>query len=260
MFTVFLLLAALVATSAARRQSTAAAAAGDGLFGGSLASEGLTSRPGLLRQRAAAVNFARLGSLVAGQRFSLGTFADKPLTGVINRIESQGAATTWVGKVDGDPLSDLTMSVVDGVMAFSANVNGRHYSATPLANGSYQVDEVDPASLPDTPDARPVPPGGSGVRSAGDGPTAASDDGSTIDVYVVYTAAALANAGATTAAMTARINVGIAETNQAYINSGVVQRVRLVGSSQVAYTETADMNLTLDRLTAPNDGVMVTNS
>ena len=57
-----------------------------------------------------------------------------------------------------------------------------------------------------------------------------SDDGSTIDVLVVYTAAARAAAGGTDDAIRARIMLGVTETNTAYANSGVVQRLRLVGA------------------------------
>ncbi len=81
-----------------------------------------------------------------------------------------------------------------------------------------------------------------------------------IDVLVVYTAAALTGAGGTTA-MNALIQLAINETNQSYINSNITQRVRLVHSEQVAYTETGNLcdgtgNSDLYRLQNPSDGYM----
>jgi hypothetical protein len=55
----------------------------------------------------------------------------------------------------------------------------------------------------------------------------AADSGNRFDVLVVYTAAARMAAGST-AAMQALINLGVAETNQAYANSGIIPRLRLV--------------------------------
>ena len=53
------------------------------------------------------------------------------------------------------------------------------------------------------------------------------DDGSLIEVLVVYTGAARGAAGGTTA-MNTLINLAVSETNTGYGNSGVVQRIRLV--------------------------------
>ena len=53
-----------------------------------------------------------------------------------------------------------------------------------------------------------------------------------------------------------KIALGIAETNQGYANSGVVQRVRLVGTAEVNYTESLDMSVDLNRLTSTSDGFL----
>ena len=74
-----------------------------------------------------------------------------------------------------------------------------------------------------------------------------------IDVAVVYTPAALEAAGGV-AALEAEIDLMVAETNQAYEASGVHHRVALVDRSEVAYVETGDSSLDLDRLLDPSDG------
>ena len=77
----------------------------------------------------------------------------------------------------------------------------------------------------------------------------------TIDVAVVYTPAAREAAGGT-AAIEATIDLMIAETNQAYAESGVRHRVALVARSEVPYMETGDSFIDLDRLKNPSDGYM----
>ena len=77
----------------------------------------------------------------------------------------------------------------------------------------------------------------------------------TIDIAVFYTPAARAAAGGT-AAIEAEIDLLIAETNQAYAESGVQHRLVLVERSQVQYTETGDSFLDIDRLAKPSDGHM----
>ena len=77
----------------------------------------------------------------------------------------------------------------------------------------------------------------------------------TIDVAVVYTPAARAAAGGT-AAIEAVIDLMIAETNQAYAESGVRHRMALVARSEVSYTETGSSYRDLYRLGNPSDGYM----
>ena len=78
---------------------------------------------------------------------------------------------------------------------------------------------------------------------------------STIDVAVFYTPAAREAAGGT-AAIEAGIDLMVAETNQAYRDSGVQQRVALAAREEVQYTEADWAGVDLDRLTDPEDGHM----
>ncbi len=73
---------------------------------------------------------------------------------------------------------------------------------------------------------------------------------------MVYTAAARTAAGGTDDAIRARIMLGVTETNTAYANSGVVQRLRLVGAELIGYTEGGDIGLDLERVTEAGDGFM----
>ena len=104
------------------------------------------------------------------------------------------------------------------------------YTIRSVGDGVHVIRKVDLSTLP--PEAEPVvipatataapPPALSGAgdppvspRSIADPPQARSDDGSVIDVLVVYTPAAKWFAGGT-AAIETLIDLSVAETNQAY--------------------------------------------
>lgn len=76
-----------------------------------------------------------------------------------------------------------------------------------------------------------------------------------VDIYIAYTPAARANAGSDSA-MRAAINSYIASTNLAYANSDIDVVLTLVGSSEVAYTESGDFLTDLQRLQVTNDGYL----
>ena len=82
-----------------------------------------------------------------------------------------------------------------------------------------------------------------------------ADAMSSIDILVVYTPAARRIAGGT-AEIKAIIDLMIAETNQAYLDSGVNQHVVLVAREKVEYTESGDTLRDFGRLISPSDGYM----
>ena len=79
---------------------------------------------------------------------------------------------------------------------------------------------------------------------------------SVIDVAVFYTPATRENVGGIDEIATA-IDLMVAETNTAYSNSGVNQRIKLVAVEEVVgYTEQHDLQVDLFRLRSPSDGYM----
>ena len=99
-----------------------------------------------------------------------------------------------------------------------------------------------------TPGATPA----RGVR--GTAASAAPDDGSEIDVLVVYTPQARRKAGGHWA-MLAEIDHDVAWTNEAYAVSGAAHRVRLVGAVEVDYEEQS-RNRDINNLMQQGDGHM----
>ena len=84
------------------------------------------------------------------------------------------------------------------------------------------------------------------------GASTTSGGGPRIDVMVAYTPGLVSAYGDTSAALT-RITNLVDLTNQAYADSGVSQRVRLVHTMEVNYTDTNDDTTALDEITG-NDG------
>ena len=78
---------------------------------------------------------------------------------------------------------------------------------------------------------------------------------SSIDIAVFYTLAARRYVGGT-AEMEAEIDLKIAETNQAYVEGGVNQRLVLVAREEVPYDEENTRGDPLRRLADPSDGYM----
>ena len=176
----------------------------------------------------------------------LSLFSDTRLVARFKRAEhSLDGGLTLIGNLDNSPLSENHLSRVGNSFFASLNTGSSLYEFKSLDGQSVQITQVDTSRLPPEEDLIPA------LNPAGvDAPVAVTDvqsgpngidDGSRIDVYVGYTSAARTAAGGS-AQMQARIATAIAETNTGYANSGVTQRVTLVGSGEYAYNESAGIS------------------
>lgn len=162
------------------------------------------------------------------------------------------ADATWTGVIRGVDGSNATLATKDGVLAGSIWLDGELFRIE-FRDGIQWLEQLDPHAFPSEGDAPdPEPPSSS---APSDEPPTAGDGGSIIDVLVVYTAAARIAAGGT-AGMESTVAVGISQTNTAYANSQVSQRVRLVFTGEVAYTESGNSNIDLSRVQAAADGFL----
>jgi hypothetical protein len=179
----------------------------------------------------------------------LNLFDDAVFSAVLDRVDVAAGGFTWVGHIAGVELSNVTLATGDGVMAGSVVTPAAVYSIRYRGSGLHQIRQVDQSQFPPELDPIRISPGGQEDVSAFGESVVTGDDGSTIDVMVLYTPAAATAAGGTSA-MTTLINLGVSETNTSYSNSGVVQRLRLVHAEQVPYTEdpTGGLNRDLTNL------------
>jgi peptidyl-Asp metalloendopeptidase len=242
--------------------ASAAPSPGQGLFAEapSTASREAPPRLGVVRSRpvrarlglipgAAARDAARGILPPRGHRLTLNLFDDVVVRARMTRAERQSGALVWSGRIEGEPVGDVVVAVVGGVLSGSAVWPGGAYRIR-FDGATHLVEQLDHGLFPEGGCFKELPGGALAVPTA---PAVLADDGSVIDVLVVYTPAAKAAAGGP-AAMLAEVSLAVAETNTGYANSNVVQRLRLAGAAEVSYTESGDIAEDLDRLTAPGDG------
>ena len=155
---------------------------------------------------------------------------------------------TWFGRIPGEALGTVILSVVDGDLAGHIALPGGIFEIRPLGGGVHGIYEIDQSAFSD--DAPPI------HEIAPDGnespPAVLADDGSIIDVMVLYTQDVTAAVGN----IDAMIQLAIDQTNTSYENSGINQRIRLVHAKEVIYTETGNLHTDLGYLTGTSDRVI----
>jgi peptidyl-Asp metalloendopeptidase len=219
-----------------------------------LSDEKMKSEPVVIRSRYVRIDFDFLkkGLSPEGDRsIVLNFFEDVSFEATWEQLEERSSTSyTWFGRVIGAGMSELIMVVKDGAITGNIVVDGEIYQIRPVDGGIHVIREIDQGSFPD--EAPPIAvhnsPDLSEPLSAAPDP----DDGSLIDVLVVYTA----TAAAASSDIMAEIQLAVDETNQSYSNSGINQKVRLVHAAQVDYTETGKSTEDLARLQNPNNGYL----
>jgi hypothetical protein len=200
---------------------------------------------GVLRSRAAAVNAQSLQPLLTANERTLPgfplritLFEDAIYTANWQRVEtSVTGGLTYVGVLAEDADSTVTLAYQDGIFLMNIDLPGAMYAIRPGAEGVSIIYQIDPASFPpeyegDLALPKPDPLEAGQVE----GTLVGDDDGTRIDVMVVYTQAALNHTGGVTN-MTNTINLAVAETNTGYADSQITQRMSLVYSALVDYSE-----------------------
>ena len=193
------------------------------------------------------------------QALVLNLFDDVVLTGIVEHVEPTSSGHSLWGRLDGVGLGTFTLVVNGRMVIGTVRTPDAVYTIRTAGDGTYVIRQIDESSLP--PLGEPLEPPLSPLSplSPRDAPAEAddvlSDDGSEIDVMVVYTPLAKHREGGR-AAIEALIDLFVAETNQAYAISGVTHRIRLVLREEVDYTEDGGSSLELQRLSNGSDGHM----
>jgi peptidyl-Asp metalloendopeptidase len=217
--------------------------------------------PTIMRSRLVKVKFDLLGGPadVRGQAsiqpevqdvVTLNLFDDATYTAVLDQIEVLATGGyVWIGHIDDVLYSQVVFVVNQGQAAGNVALPNGFYAIRYVSNNTHVIYQIDQSRFPDDL-VRPV------VLPAEPPPIQAmADDGSQIDVMVLYTGDARQAAGGTTAIQNL-INLAVTETNQSYANSGVNHRLQLVHTEEVNYTESGNIETDLDRLTGTGDGFM----
>ena len=190
-------------------------------------------------------------------RLTLNLFPETSYDAELENLEYSAATGAWIwhGSIPGVVMSSVTLSVQNGVVVGVIRSGTGYYEIQYVGDNTHVIYEIDLRALPGEAlprETRPV--SAAELLLAEEELAEGSDDGSLLDLLVVYTPAARAAAGGTSA-IENLINIGVTETNQSYANSNVSPRIRLVHVEEVAYTE-ASLFTDLNRLVSPSDGFM----
>lgn len=216
--------------------------------------------PFIQRARYAGVDFNLLAQARTGVAegnaldITLNLFEDVHLTARLDALEeSITGGFVLLGSIPDVPQSRVILSVQADALSATISLPDATWQVTPLGDGAHAIQQVNYSGAPPQRAEQPPPVSAPGAGALGVG---GDDDGTLIDLMVVYTANARAWAGSTPA-MLSRINNAVASANNAYANSGVIQRVRLVYTAEVSYSEGSfDWNTILNHTTNPSDGML----
>ena len=221
------------------------------------------------RQRAATLASGRLEALrldvqrQGGGAVRLNLFADTSLNAVFEYTAPTASGYTLTGRIEGRPASTVVFAVNGEFMSGMVWTAGGIYTieaigdatairqASSAAHGQCLTAERPPRDV-----IRRRPP--SPLSPAPSSHTTPADDGSVIDVLVVYPSLVRRTKGGHRA-MRAVIDRDVALTNAAYRDSGARQRINLVAAVELAYAEAeedTDMYRLLDHLVDPASGYM----
>ncbi len=146
---------------------------------------------------------------------------------------------SWVGTIDGIAGSYVVFTERDGVVSGLIDTFSTVYRLRTIIAGSYLLEQLDPGGF--RPELAPIPDRGSTFRSE-DGSAAAgvNDDGGTLDVLLLYTPQARAQAGGIPQ-IQALASQLISDGNTIFGRSGVATRLRLASATELGLVEAPAM-------------------
>lgn len=163
----------------------------------------------------------------------LNLFQNVVIGAMVESVDLTASGYSWSGAVAGDPLGSVAMAVNGDVVSGTIRTQGRVYLIQHDGAGLHSIREVDQSRLPEG-----APPVVSRTTARTE-PRAFVDDPDRVDIAVFYTPQALEDAGGERE-IHALIDAWIADTNGAYLRSGIYHRLNLVLSEEVDYTEGDD--------------------
>ena len=187
------------------------------------------------------------------QTLVLNLFDDVVFTGIVEHVEPTASGHALWGRLDGVELGTMTLVVNGSVVVGTVRTPDAVYTIRTAGGDTYIIRQIDESTLPPLgePLEDPLVPRDASIEED-DVPL---DDGSVIDVMVVYTPEARIIEGGR-AAIEAVIDLFVTETNQVFENSSVIHRIRLVLREEIEYVETTNSLIDLGRLSINSDGHM----
>lgn len=221
--------------------------------------------PGAVRSRPISVNLAALQEVDLGEAngVRLNLFDGVAPLAIPERFERRDdAGYTCSGRLGGGFAGCFVLSVVDDAVGGAVWIEGgATYEVRSDEHGGLWAIELDPNAFHEcAAHERPaLGPGRPLLAEAlptelGDAPRGAcDDDGSVIDVLVVYTPQALQSSGGL---ISITAQNAIASANTAYANSQISTSLRMAGMYMTSYNESGSIGTDLTRLADIDDGYM----
>jgi peptidyl-Asp metalloendopeptidase len=153
---------------------------------------------------------------------------------------------TWVGSIEGIENSHVSFTELNGVVSGLINGLSESYEVRTSAPGVYSLARVQSVARDEGDVTEMIPPPAAGITA--NAVTAATDDGSVVDVLLLWTPATRLGLGGTTQ-VNALVSQIISDSNTAYQRSGIAMRLRLVGASEISFTETLSISNDLSSIT-----------
>lgn len=209
----------------------------------------------VLQRRAVKVDFDTLKAKIRnrGARARLNLFDNRSVTVQVTDVQGTGNRFVAQGYVEGQPNSEVTLSVNDDVLMTNIHDHDtdENYEVRTTSDGTHMVEALEATDSDceaiEAPDQAVAAEDTEEIDSNPLAPTPV------VDMLVAYTPAALTRVGSLKA-MEALIQMGIADTNRAYIDSGVPASVRLVGILKLTQNETSNFSTDLGALRSKTDG------
>jgi hypothetical protein len=190
-------------------------------------------------------------------RMNLNLFSDLNLNVIVEKIESMSKDNlVMTGRLPDQPFSSVTMSVQNDVLVANVHPTAKtYYTITYQSDGIHRIQEFAADTTSDEENCLAIPaPDETEMKAQDLADTQALAAPPVIDMLVGYTPAAKTKAGGADA-IKALIQAGIADTNKAFLNSGVNLSVRLVGIMAMSQNETNDFSADLSSLRGKTDGL-----
>jgi hypothetical protein len=143
-------------------------------------------------------------------------FYDSPMIAVFTRWERVSpTGLALIGYIQGMAGSEVTFVTNGSMVTGTITLPGRLFQIRPKGNGTHELQDIDPKSYPEH--LEPIPISAEPEPFTLDLPI--TNDGTLIDLLVLYTTDARTAAGGTVA-IESQIDLAVVETNQGYTNSG----------------------------------------
>ncbi len=188
-----------------------------------------------LKSRNVQVDFDHLSHLASYDTLSLNLFPDVVLKAKKDRVfNNTSGSQSWVGHIADQPLSTVSLVLSNDILVGNIVSPEFSYQIRKNLEGGHIVHQINPGQFP--PGADPIPVNLSDQRGSSLSLNPLHDDGSVVDVLVIYSDDARDAAGGT-ATIETLIDLAETETNTSYTNSGINHTIRIVHREEISYDE-----------------------